>query len=89
VTAQAVRAVPEAQRHEIRLRDIAVPLARVPVVRAGDPVAVLLERMSAEGGTPAMVLDAEGRLAGIVAGPELGRAALFGMSGYRQPAGRW
>ncbi|HML00836.1 MAG TPA: site-2 protease family protein, partial [Acidimicrobiales bacterium] len=47
VTAQAVRAVPEAQRHEIRLRDIAVPLARVPVVRAGDPVAVLLERMSA------------------------------------------
>jgi len=89
VTAQAVRAVPEAQRHEIRLRDIAVPLARVPVVRAGDPVAVLLERMSAEGGTPALVLDAEGRLAGIVAGPELGRAALFGMSGYRQPAGRW
>ncbi|HXW31901.1 MAG TPA: site-2 protease family protein [Acidimicrobiales bacterium] len=89
VTAQAVRAVPEAQRHETRLRDIAVPLARVPVVRAGDPLSVLLERMSAEGGTPAMVLDAEGRLAGIVAGPELGRAALFGMSGNHQPAGRW
>jgi len=89
VTAQAVRAVPADQRQHTQLRHIAVPLAQVPVVRVGDPVAVLLERLSAAGGTPAMVLDGEGRLAGIVAGPELERAAMFGMSPYRQAASRW
>jgi Zn-dependent protease len=88
VTLDAVRAVPDARRPQTTLHDIAVPLPGVPVVRAGDPVAVLLERMRGAEGTPAFVLDAEGRLVGVVSGADLERAAAWGTSHHRMPAGR-
>lgn len=88
VTVDAVRGVAHGERPVKRLRDIAVPLASVPVVRVGDPVVVLLQRMRSAAGTPAFVLDDEGRLAGIVSGSDLERAAAWGPHQQRQPAGR-
>ena len=88
VTGDRVRAVPHSQRPVTRLRDIAMPLSSVPVVRVGDPVAVLLERMRSADGAPAFVLDDGGRLAGIVTGPDLEHAAVLGMAQQHQSAGR-
>lgn len=87
VTLDAVRMVPDSRRRQTRLRDIAIPLAEVPVVRVGDPVPLLLERMRSADGKPAFVLDTEGRLAGVVSGADLQRAAALGFF-HRQPAGR-
>lgn len=78
VRLDAVRAVPADRLGSTTMSDIAVPLARVPVVRTGDPVSVLLERMTAAGGTPALVLDADNRLAGIVTQADVVRAAMMG-----------
>jgi len=78
VRLDAVRAVPGDRLGSTTVADIAVPLAQVPVVRTGDPVRVVLERMTATGGTPALVLDAENRLAGIVTQSNVVRTAMMG-----------
>jgi Zn-dependent protease len=74
-TLDAVRAASANGMASTRMSDIAVPLAQVPVVRAGDPVPVVIERMTAAQGTPALVLDADNRLAGIVTQSDVVRAA--------------
>ncbi len=67
-------AVPAHRRSETRLVDIAVPLAAVPLARPDGPVADLLERMMSHDGNPALVLDAENRLVGIVSIADVQRA---------------
>ncbi|HAM02730.1 MAG TPA: site-2 protease family protein [Acidimicrobiaceae bacterium] len=74
----AMRAVPADRLGSTMVSDIAVPLDQVPVVRTGDPVRVVLERMARAGGTPALVLDAENRLAGIVTQSNVVRTAMMG-----------
>ncbi len=74
VTAEAVMAVPAHRRSETRLVDIAVPLAAVPLARPDGPMGDLLERMMSHDGNPALVLDAENRLVGIVSIADIQRA---------------
>ena len=78
VTLGAVQGVPADHRQRTRLADIAVPLALVAVGRPEEPMEALLERMSANGGAPALVLDADHRLAGIVTPGDVERAAALG-----------
>jgi Zn-dependent protease len=78
VTLEAVRAVPADQRRTTMLTEIAIPLDATPVARPEEPMAALLERMAARGGHPALVLDADSHLAGIVALTDVQRAATIG-----------
>jgi len=78
VRLDAVRAVPADRLGSTTVAEVAVPLAQVPVVRTGDLVPVVLERMTAAGGTPALVLDAENRLAGIITQSNVVQTAVLG-----------
>ncbi len=74
VTLERIWAVP-ADRHPItRLGDIAERIDAIPVGRPEEPMTVLLARMDAAGGLPAVVLDASNRLAGIVTLHDVGRS---------------
>jgi CBS-domain-containing membrane protein len=75
VTADRAKAVPAHQRPTTRLGDIGVPIVDVPVSRPEEPMVRLLPRMHAAGGTPAVVLDPSGRLAGLVILGDVARAA--------------
>jgi Zn-dependent protease/CBS domain-containing protein len=85
VTAPAVTAVPQERRVSTTVAEIAVPFAEVPVARPEEPMTELLERMVAKQGHPALVLDEEGRVVGIVSDSDLQRAIAF--AGGRQPLG--
>jgi Zn-dependent protease len=52
---------------------LAFPIASVPVGRPDEPLDVLLQKMSEAGGLPAVVLDSNNRLAGIVTSANLDR----------------
>ncbi len=66
VTLGRIRAVPGDEQTTTRLGDIAEPIEAIPVGRPEEPMGVLLARMEAAGGRPAVVLDATDRLAGVV-----------------------
>lgn len=80
VTAQAVGTVPVDQRSSVVLSQLAIPLADTPVARADEPITALLERMAAKGGHPALVLDSEHKLVGVVTMSDVQRAATLTMA---------
>jgi Zn-dependent protease len=65
-TLDRLHGVPERAWTTTRIADIAAPLATVPVGRPDEPMPELLGRMYAAEGCPAIVLDADNRLAGVV-----------------------
>jgi len=89
VTARAVTAVPLERRHTTTLGEIALPLTELPVARPEESMSTLLERMASSGGHPALVLDANNRLAGIVTPADVQRAAAFTMGRQPQSTGPW
>ena len=74
VTLNRLREVPPERRMAVRVIDVAVPLAEVPTARADEPLIDLLARMDATTGGRALVLDAEGRLEGILTASDVTRA---------------
>ncbi len=89
VTARAVSAVPLERRHTTTLGEIALPLMELPVARPEESMSTLLERMESSGGHPALVLDTNNRLAGIVTPADVQRAAAFTMGRQPQSTGPW
>ncbi|HMK63538.1 MAG TPA: site-2 protease family protein [Acidimicrobiales bacterium] len=85
VTAEAVRSVPPGRRHEVTVAQIALPLGAVPVARQEEPMSALLERMASHEGHPALVLDSDNRLAGIVTLSDVERLASLNR-GWSPPA---
>jgi Zn-dependent protease len=83
VTSAAVRAVPPQRHLTTSLSEIAVPVAELPVVHPEDPMSLVLERMASKAGNPALVLDADRRLTGIVTMDDVQRAA-SSTTGWRQ-----
>jgi Zn-dependent protease len=77
VTAQAVHAVPPERRSTTTLAQIAIPLSGVLMARPDEPMDMLLGRMTSGGGRPALVLDADNRLAGVVTAADLQRAGVW------------
>jgi Zn-dependent protease/CBS domain-containing protein len=88
VTAQAASAVPVERRATTTLAQISIPLADTPVARADEPIDSLLERFVAKGGNPALILDAQHQLVGIVTASDVQRAATRTMARRPQGAGR-
>ncbi|HLX89534.1 MAG TPA: site-2 protease family protein, partial [Acidimicrobiales bacterium] len=78
VTADAVRSVPAEKRTVRRAGEIALPLAALAVARPDESMDALLDRMATATGGAALVLDALGRLAGVVTTADLVRAAARG-----------
>jgi Zn-dependent protease len=88
---RAVQSVPPDRRAVTAVGQLAVPLAAVPVARVDEPLQALLERMAGASGVPALVLDGDRRLAGIVTDTDLERAAALGATAtrrQREPAWR-
>jgi Zn-dependent protease len=84
VTVGQVAGVAPEARATTRVGDVAVPIAAVPVGRPDEPAPDLLGRIEAAGGRPAVVLDADNRLAGIVTLDDVARAG----AGHPEGAGR-
>jgi CBS-domain-containing membrane protein len=88
VTLAQLRGVPPRERTTRRVRDVAVPLARVAVAAPGDPLAELLPRLTAESGRRALVFDG-GRLVGIVTPADVSRTLeTRQLLGRPEPSGR-
>jgi len=68
-----IRTLPPLSHANTRIGDLAVPISAAPVARPEEPVEDLMERMAAAGGAPAVVLDANNRLAGIVTAANVDR----------------
>jgi Zn-dependent protease len=88
---RVLHTVPPDRRALTTVGQLATPLAAVPVARVDEPLSVLLDRMARAPGVPALVLDGERRLAGIVTEGDLERASSFGAgapTGTPQPAWR-
>ena len=84
VTAAQVRAVAPESRAATPVGDVAMPIAVVPVSRPDEAMPDLLDRMEASGGRPAVVLDADNRLAGIVTLDDVARAGARRRAGAGQ-----
>jgi Zn-dependent protease/CBS domain-containing protein len=82
VTIGAVRALKPERRAGTTVAKIALPLGVLAVAHADEPMSTVLERMMATGGNPALVLDADDRLAGIVTLADVERAS--GLAAVRQ-----
>jgi Zn-dependent protease len=78
VTLGQVRLVPESNQSTTRLGDIADRIETIPVGRPDEAATTLLHQMHAEQGRPAVVLDPDNRLAGIVTFDDVERAAQRG-----------
>lgn len=72
-TMNRIRHVSPDVRDTTRLLDVASPLSDIPVGAPEDPVAGLLERMHASPDGRAFVIDATGRLVGIVSPSDIAR----------------
>ena len=69
-----IAAVPPRRRPEVRVRDVAVPLARCATAAPEEPLLRALARCTPETGTRLLVLDPDdGRLIGIVTGSDITR----------------
>lgn len=89
VTLNAVRAVEPARLDTTTVGDVAEPLTTVPVVQPDQPAADLVEMMAGTGERRALVLDADGSLAGIVAPSDIARlVAVVELAGPTTTAGR-
>ncbi len=74
VTLEAVRPLPPERRPVVTVAEIALPLASVPLVRPDDLGLTVLERIRVTGSRRALVVDGQGRLAGIISNADLVRA---------------
>ena len=74
VTLNRVRAVPPESRATTRLHDIACAPAEVPLTRPEEPIVDLMERMQGCSDGRAVVLDADGRVIGVVSPTDVARA---------------
>ncbi len=84
VTLKQVRDVEPSRRTTTTVRDIALPLQRVPTAQPGEPLWALLERLATPGhGRRALVVDG-GRVIGIVTPSDLAR--LIDVYRLAQPA---
>jgi len=72
ITLTQLREVSPERRSSTLVRDVAVPLDRVPTATPDEPVTALLERLAANAGKRALVVDG-GRVAGIVTAHDLTR----------------
>ncbi|MGA5703789.1 site-2 protease family protein [Peterkaempfera bronchialis] len=72
VTLRRLAAVPPAQREQVRVRDVAQPLARCATAEPGEALAEALQRAAQHGGSRLLVVDG-GRLVGIVTGHDVAR----------------
>ena len=77
VTAPAVHAVPPERRSTTTLAQIAIPLSGILIARPDESMDMLLGRMTSGGSRPALVLDADNRLAGVVTPADLQRAGVW------------
>ncbi len=77
VTAEAVHGVAPERRSATTLAQIAIPLNGVLMAHPDESMDMLLERMTSNGGRPALVLDADNRLAGVVTAADLQRAGVW------------
>lgn len=73
VTLGRLKQVPPARRHASAVRDLACPIADVPVAHPDDPVVDLLERLAGSPDGRALVLDDGGALVGIVTPTDVAR----------------
>lgn len=74
VTLERIAAVPVGEQTATRVGDVAERIETIPVGRPEEAMSVLLGRMDAAGGRPAVVLDPANRLAGIVTLDDVARA---------------
>jgi Zn-dependent protease len=74
LTLEGLRSVAPSARVSTRIGDVAMPIMKLPVAHPQEQLSDVLRRMQAAGG-PAVVLDAEGRLAGLVTPVAIQRAA--------------
>jgi Zn-dependent protease/CBS domain-containing protein len=74
VTLNRVRAVPPESRATTRLHEIACAPAEVPLTRPEEPIVDLMERMQGCSDGRAVVLDANGRVIGVVSPTDVARA---------------
>ncbi|OBI40361.1 zinc metalloprotease [Mycobacterium kyorinense] len=72
ITLAQIRQVLPSRRSETLVNDIAVPLDRVPTAAPNEPVTALLERLSTDGQSRALIVDG-GRVVGIVTASDLTR----------------
>lgn len=84
VTEQAVNAVPPNRRSLTTLADIALPLDSIAVGHPDEQMTALLERMAAKGAHPALVVDSDNHLRGIVTNSDLQRAFDYGKGRQQQ-----
>jgi Zn-dependent protease len=81
VTAHAVRLVPADRRHATIVSQIAVPIGDVAIARPEDSMNLLLERIASNDGRPALVLQGEDQLVGVVTLADVERAAASNAGG--------
>jgi len=74
VTLNRVRAVSPESRATTQLHDIACAPAEVPLTRPEEPIVDLMERMQGCSDGRAVVLDADGRVMGVVSPTDVARA---------------
>ena len=74
VTLNRVRSVPPESRVTTHLHDIACAPAEVPLTRPEEPIVELMERMQGCSDGRAVVLDADGRVIGVVSPTDVARA---------------
>ena len=72
ITLAQLRGVAPSQRATTLVREVAIPLPRVPSAAPQEPLTALLERLAAATGGRALVVDA-GRVVGIVTASDLSR----------------
>ncbi len=78
-TMARIRHVPPHLRQTTRLIDVACPMAEVPLGSPGEPIPDLLQRMHASPDGRALVLDADGRLVGLVSPSDIARLVQLSM----------
>jgi CBS domain-containing protein len=67
LTLHRIKEVPRAQWTTTRVEDVMIPLAELKTVRSNDELTTVFERMTAEDINQFPVVDADGRLLGMVA----------------------
>jgi Zn-dependent protease len=82
---ERIKQVPPLSHADTPIGALAFPIAAVPVGRPEEPLQVLLQRMAAAGGLPAVILDSTNRLAGIVTSADLERHVRVGAPRSARP----
>lgn len=77
---ERVQQLPPLAHADTPIGNLAYPIASVPVGRPDENLQDLLQRMSDSGGLPAVILDANNRLAGIVTAHDVRRSIQDGLA---------